>query len=122
MLGPDFDAGRLGEVVEDFRWLALGKLGAVEIDAHLDAAIGGARERLHDRPIRQDVCGQVDFMLGAIDQRDVDVFEILRRRVVNDRRRVGRGPAPAEASRNAAVREVRKQVRRCRRTSLVDAL
>ena len=52
VLGPDLDAGRLGEVVEDFRECALGKLGAIEIDAHLDAAIGGARQRLHDRPIR----------------------------------------------------------------------
>jgi hypothetical protein len=34
-LGPNLDAGRLGEVTEDFRGLALGKLGAVEIDANL---------------------------------------------------------------------------------------
>jgi len=30
---------------------APGKLGAIEIDANLDAAIGGTRERLHDRPV-----------------------------------------------------------------------
>jgi len=30
---------------------ALGKLGAIEIDANLDAAIGGTRERLHDWPV-----------------------------------------------------------------------
>ncbi|MGA7655560.1 MAG: hypothetical protein WCA96_02090 [Methylocella sp.] len=29
---------------------ALGKLGAIERDANLDAAIGGTRERLPDRP------------------------------------------------------------------------
>ena len=36
------DAGRLGEVKENLRWHALGKLGAVKIDADMDAAICGA--------------------------------------------------------------------------------
>jgi hypothetical protein len=43
---PNLDAWRLGEVIENLCWRALGKLGAIEIDSHLDAAIGGARERL----------------------------------------------------------------------------
>jgi len=30
---------------------ALGKPGAVEIDAHLDATIGARVERLHNRPV-----------------------------------------------------------------------
>ena len=55
----------------------LGKLGTIEIDPHLDAAISGACERLHDRPV---YAAQVDFMLGAVDKRHVDVFKILRRR------------------------------------------
>ena len=41
-LGQDLDGGRLGEVLKDLRGLALGKLCAVEIDAHLDATIGRA--------------------------------------------------------------------------------
>jgi hypothetical protein len=54
----------------------LSKLGAVEIDAHLDTAIGGTRERLHDWPVRQDIGGHVDFMLGAINQCN-DMFEVF---------------------------------------------
>jgi hypothetical protein len=42
------DAGRLGKVVEDLRWLALGTVG-------------------------EDICGQVDFMF-SVDQRHVDVL------------------------------------------------
>ena len=61
------NAGRLGEVLKDLRWLAIGELDSVEIDAQFDAAIGSARERLHDWPVRQDIGGHVDFMLGAID-------------------------------------------------------
>jgi hypothetical protein len=38
---------------------------------------------LHDRPVGKDICGQVDFMFSAIDQRHVDVFEVFDRRVVN---------------------------------------
>ena len=52
---------RLGKLMEGLHGLALGKLGAVEIDAHLDAAIGGARERLDDWAVRQHVSRQVDF-------------------------------------------------------------
>jgi hypothetical protein len=48
---PNLDAGRLGKVPEDLRGLALGKLCAVEIDADRNATIGGARERLQDRPV-----------------------------------------------------------------------
>ncbi len=36
---------------------APGKLGAIGIDANLDAAIGGTRERLHDRPAGWDIRG-----------------------------------------------------------------
>jgi hypothetical protein len=60
--------------------------------AHVDdwhSAIGGARERLHDGPVRQDIGGHVDFVLGAIDKRHVDVFKIFARRIVNDRRGLG---------------------------------
>jgi hypothetical protein len=69
VLGHSLDAGRLGDVPKDPRWRALGKLGAVEIDAHLDAAISSACKRLDDRPVGQDIRGQVDFMLGAFNQR-----------------------------------------------------
>jgi hypothetical protein len=55
----------------------------------MNATIGGARERLHYGPVRQDIGGHVDFTLGAIDKRNVDVFQVFRRRVVNDRRRIG---------------------------------
>ena len=67
MLDPYLDDRRLGEIIENLRSLALGKLGAIEIDADCDAAVGSARERLHDWPVRQDIGGHVDFMLGAID-------------------------------------------------------
>jgi hypothetical protein len=67
VLDPYLDAGRLGEVIENLCWRALGKLSPVEIDADRNATIGGARERLHDGPVRQDIRGHVDFMLGAID-------------------------------------------------------
>jgi hypothetical protein len=42
---PNLDAGRLGKVPEDLRLLAIGKLGAIEIDSDRNATIGGARER-----------------------------------------------------------------------------
>jgi hypothetical protein len=67
------DTRRLGEVIESRRELALGKLGAVEIDADMDATIGGARESLQDWPVRQDVGRHVDFMLGAVNQVNVRV-------------------------------------------------
>jgi hypothetical protein len=78
-----------GEVIENLSLLALGKLGAIEIDSHLDAAIGGACECLQDWPIGQDICGHVDFIPRLIDQGDVDVFEIFARRIVNARRWLG---------------------------------
>jgi len=52
-----------------------------------EARDGGARECLHDWPVRQDI--RVDFMLGAIDKRNVDVFKGFRGRIVNDRRGIG---------------------------------
>jgi hypothetical protein len=55
MFDPNLDAGRLGEVIENLRWLALGELSAIKINADMDATIGGARERLHDWPVRQDI-------------------------------------------------------------------
>jgi hypothetical protein len=40
MLGPNLDAGRLGEVMEGLRGLVLGNLGA------MDAAINGSGQKL----------------------------------------------------------------------------
>ena len=71
---------------ENLRGLPLRKLGLVKVDADRNAAISGARECLHDWPVRQNIGGHVDFMLGAIDKRHVDMFKIFARRVVNDRR------------------------------------
>jgi hypothetical protein len=87
-LDPYLEARR-GEVIENLCLLALGKLGAIEIDADRNATIGGARERLHYWPVRQDIGGHVDFVLGAIDKRHVDVFKIFARCIVNDRRWLG---------------------------------
>ena len=42
---------------------------------NLDAVIGGACERLHDGPVCQDIGRHVDFELGAIDPRKIDMFE-----------------------------------------------
>ena len=50
-LTPYLDTGRLGEVTENLRGLTLGKLLAIEINAHFDTTIGGTRERLHDGPV-----------------------------------------------------------------------
>jgi hypothetical protein len=50
-LDPYLDTRRLGEVKEDLCRLALGKLGAVEIDTDRNTAIDGARERLNDGPV-----------------------------------------------------------------------
>jgi hypothetical protein len=74
VLDPYLDARRLGEIPKDLRGLALGKLGAIEIDSDRNATIGGARESLHDWPVRQDIRGNVYFTLGAIDKRHVDMF------------------------------------------------
>jgi hypothetical protein len=54
-LDPYLNTRRLGEVTENLCGLSLGELCAVEINANLDAAISGTRERLHDWPVRQDV-------------------------------------------------------------------
>jgi hypothetical protein len=89
VLDPYLQTWRFGEVIENLRGLALGKLGAVVIDADLDATIGSACERLHDCPVRQDVGRHVDFVLGRVDQGNIDVFKILARRIVNDRRGIG---------------------------------
>ena len=43
---PNLDAGRLGEVMEGLPGLVLGKLGAMEIGADIDAAIGGSSRKL----------------------------------------------------------------------------
>jgi len=51
VLGQHLDARHLDEIIKDLRGLAFGKLGSIEIDANLDAAIGGACERLHNRPV-----------------------------------------------------------------------
>jgi ribosomal 50S subunit-recycling heat shock protein len=39
VLDPYLDARRFGEVIENLRWLALGKLSAIEINVNLDAAL-----------------------------------------------------------------------------------
>jgi len=46
LLGPNLDAGRLREVMEGLPGLVLGKLGAMEIGADMDAAIGGSGRKL----------------------------------------------------------------------------
>jgi len=56
---------------------------------YLNATIGGARERLHDGPIGEHVSREVDFMLGAVDQANVDIFEVFCRRIMNNRRGIG---------------------------------
>jgi len=43
VLGPDLDSWRLGEIPKGLRWRALGKLGAIEIDARCNASIGDAK-------------------------------------------------------------------------------
>ena len=50
--------------------------------------IGGACERLQDRPVGQHIGRHVDFVPGAIDKRNVNMFEVFRRCIVNDRRRM----------------------------------
>jgi hypothetical protein len=51
--------------------------------------IGGACERLHNGPVSQHIGRHVDFMLGAINQINVDMFKVLVRRIVNDRHGIG---------------------------------
>jgi hypothetical protein len=62
--------------------------------------------RLHDGPVGQPIGCHVDFMLGEIDKRHVDVFKILARRIVNDRRGISatrRERGEQEASRDAGA-------------------
>ena len=64
---------------------------------------------LDDRPVRQHISGQVDFMFGAVDKPNVDMFEVFRRRVVN----YGAGSArhgAREASKRTAVRNTRNRL------------
>ncbi|HEY8032180.1 MAG TPA: hypothetical protein VIF02_07350 [Methylocella sp.] len=89
VLDPYLGARRFGEVIENLRGFALGKLGAIEIDADRNAAVGGARERLPDGPVGQHTGRHVDLVPGANDKRNVDMFEVFRRRILNDRRRIG---------------------------------
>jgi outer membrane protein OmpA-like peptidoglycan-associated protein len=49
----------------------------VPVITHLHATIGRARQRLHNRPIGQDISRHVDFLLGRIDQCGVNPFEIF---------------------------------------------
>jgi hypothetical protein len=103
---PYLDAWRLGEVTENLCGLSLGELCAVEINANLDAAISSTRERLHYGPVRQDIGGHIDFMLGAIDQGNINVFQVFRRGVMNDRCGIGgawRERCEHETSRNAGA-------------------
>ena len=86
--------------------LASGKLSPVKINSHLDATIGGACERLHDGPVGQHIGRHVDFVLGAIDQCNVDMFEVFDRRVVNCRRGIG-GAWCRKVRKRTAVRETR---------------
>jgi hypothetical protein len=51
--------------------------------------IGGAYERLHDGPVSQHIGRRVDFVLGAINQINLEMFKVLVRRIVNDRRGIG---------------------------------
>ncbi|HUZ91875.1 MAG TPA: hypothetical protein VMU78_08245 [Methylocella sp.] len=60
---------------------SFGKLGSVEIDPHVDAAIGRAGERLDHRPVDQNICRSVDFFPRAIDQRYVYMLEVFGRRI-----------------------------------------
>ena len=67
-LDPNLDARRLGEVI--------------------DSTIGDTRERLHGGPVGQHIGRHVDFVPGGIDKRNVNMFEVFRRCIVNDRRRM----------------------------------
>ena len=47
------------------------------------------------------ICRHVDFMLGAIDQGNIDVFQVFRRRVVNDWRGIGAARRREQREENA---------------------
>jgi hypothetical protein len=49
--GANLNAGRLGKVLKDLSRLAFGELRSVEIDAHIDAAIGGILRRDIERAL-----------------------------------------------------------------------
>ena len=51
-------------------------------------------------------------MLGAIDKRNVDVFQVFARRVVNDWRGIGPARRASEASKRTAAMEVRSMAAR----------
>ena len=53
--GANFDVGRCREIPQDSRRRTLGEAAPIKIEPDLVAAIGGARERLHHRPIGQDI-------------------------------------------------------------------
>jgi hypothetical protein len=60
--------------------------------------------RLQDWPIGQHIGRHVDFVLGAVDQGNVNAFKILARCIVNGRRGLGfawRARGEQEASRDA---------------------
>jgi hypothetical protein len=50
-LNPNFNASGLRQILKHRFWVALGKLRAIKVYPHFDAALSGLRERLHDRPI-----------------------------------------------------------------------
>jgi hypothetical protein len=102
--------GDLSFVPKNLRGLALGKLSAVKIDAHLDATIGGACERLQDWPVSQHIGCHVDFVLGAINQCNVDMFEVFCRRVVNDRRWIGAARRGDQRDEDGCGQESAKQI------------
>jgi hypothetical protein len=112
VLDPCLDARRLGEVIEKPPGLALGELGAIEIDAHIDASIGGACERLHNGTVSQHIGRHVDFVLGAIDQRHVDMFKVLCRGIVNDRRGISLARRECGEQRQAAMHAPRTLISR----------
>jgi hypothetical protein len=56
------------------------------INAHLDASIGGAGERLDHRPVSQTIGRNVDFALCGVDQRHVHMLKIFGRCIMDDGR------------------------------------
>src|SRR5262249_9083052 len=89
LLDTDFDTGSFGQSLENLRSLGFSQSTGVEINTHFDATIGRACECLNDRPVRQNIGRKIDFMLCAVDQRDVDMLEAFGGRVVYCRRQIG---------------------------------
>jgi hypothetical protein len=81
----NLNAGRLGQVVKDRGRLAFGELRAIKINAHRDTPIGGASERLQDRPVIQDVGRHVDFALCGVYQCRIHMLEVFGGRVMDCR-------------------------------------